>query len=218
MKLTSKMLKQMIAEELEEGLFDRLFGKEEKPQLTKDQILMQKDPTGRFKAISDYTKMSQGIRKQLKELIEIVRSDSDQSRHGTLIGTKKIERKYNCRRMMELRKFIIDKKDFLFWYFSKQGISAGEKMKLDRPHPVPPRPDATRQDPEKVGLDVWVLEIDAYFEALNEQGEKEGYRKCYTGAMSMLSGQIPSPQDLNTWAQKNISPFVLNPRMGAPKE
>ena len=55
MKLASKILKQIITEELEEGLFDSWFGKKkEQPRLTKDQILMQKDPSGRFLAVRKF--------------------------------------------------------------------------------------------------------------------------------------------------------------------
>ena len=218
MKLTSKILKQMITEELDEGLFDRLFGKKEKPQLTKDQIMMQKDPSGRLKAVSDYTKMSKKIRGGLVKHIEDARERSDQSRHGTYIGTEKIERKYDCQGMKKLHQYIVDNKHFLFWYFSKDGISVGKKMQFNRPHPVPPRPGNTKQDPEKVGLDVWVLEIDTYFDDLRQKDRARTLCSDGKTPSKKLSEEIPSPQELKAWAQKNISPLVLNPRMDVPKE
>jgi hypothetical protein len=224
MKLTNKILKQMITEELDEGLFD-FFKKKEKPQLTKDQIMMQKDPTGRLKAVSDYTKMSKQIRGGLVKHIEDARERSDQSRHGTYIGTEKIERKYDCQGMKKLHQYIVDNKHFLFWYFSKDGISVGKKMQFNRPHPVPPRPGNNKQDPEKVGLNVWILEIDSYFDVLKGVDPKypdrtRASRLCRDDTLpsKKLSEEIPSPQELKAWAQKNISPVVLNPRMDVPKE
>ena len=217
MKLTSKKLKELIAEELEEGLLD-FFKKKEEPQLTKKQIMMQKDPTGRQKAISDYAKMSKKIRGGLVKHIEDARERSDQSRHGTYIGTEKIERKYDCQVMKKLHEYIIENKHFLFWYFSKDGLSVGKKMKFNRPHPVPPRPGNTNQDPEKVDLNVWILEVDAYFDVLRQKDIARTL--CHDGKTpsKKLSEQIPSSQELKAWAQKNISPFVLNPRMEVPKE
>ena len=147
MKLTSKMLKQMITEELEEGLFDRLFGKEEQPKLTKDQLLMQKDPSGRFLAVRKFDQKARPIRVEYKKLVDQLIDEEENPSQYFMGDERKQEDIYTAQTMKSLHFHIAKHVHFLHWDHYDSG----------------------RKKDEKYDLDSWVKKVDDYMDYMNER-------------------------------------------------
>ena len=146
MKLTSKILKQMITEELDEGLFD-FFKKKEKPQLTKDQIMMQKDPSGRILAIRKFDEKVRPIRVKYKELVDQLIDQEENPSQYFMGDRRKLEDIYSAQTMKSLHRHIAKHVHFLHWDHYDSG----------------------RKKDEKYDLNNWVQKVDDYMDYMEQR-------------------------------------------------
>ena len=147
MKLTSKMLKQMITEELEEGILDFFSKKKEQPRLTKDQLLMQKDPSGRFLTVRKFDQKARPIRVKYKKLVDQLIDQEENPSQYFMGDRRKLEDIYSAKTMSSLHFHISHNIHFLHWDHYDSG----------------------RKKDEKYDLNKWVQKVDDYMEYMGER-------------------------------------------------